>query len=146
MSAIFFLLAILFLIHEIGIFLNPGRSVDVTENLKDKNFLRSKEHTSGDKAQGCLFALVNLFYLFWSVIGLAFSSQWVPFLFLFVIGVVTGLVQKGLSMKNLQRSKFALGLRSLDSAVCAFVLFDIFMTHFNGDVWGSGMLKTILGL
>ncbi|NBW56722.1 hypothetical protein EBR43_02840 [bacterium] len=146
MSAIFFLLAILFLIHEIGIFLNPDKSVNIIENFKDKDFLKSKKHSSGEKAQGCLYALANLFYLFWGVIGLAFSSQWVPFLFLFVIGIVSGLVQKGLSMKNLQRSKFALGLRSLDSAVCAFVLFDIFMTHFNGDFWGSGMLKTILGL
>ena len=146
MTSIFFLLAIFFIIHEIGVFLNPSRSVDITENLKDKNFLKSKEHSSGDKAQGCLFALVNLFYFFWSVIGLAFSSQWVPFLFLFVVGVAAGLVQKGLSMKNLQRSKFALGLRSLDAAVCAFVIFDIFMTHFKGDIWGSGMLKMILGL
>jgi hypothetical protein len=146
MTTIFFLLAIFFMIHEIGVFLNPSRSVDITENLKDKNFLKSKEHSSGDKAQGCLFALANLFYLFWSVMGLAFSSQWVPFLFLFVIGVATGLIQKGLSMKNLQRSKFALGLRSLDALICAFVIFDIFMTHFKGDVWGSGMLKMILGL
>jgi hypothetical protein len=145
-TTIFFLLAIFFMIHEIGVFLNPSRSVDITENLKDKNFLKSKEHSSGDKAQGCLFALANLFYLFWSVMGLAFSSQWVPFLFLFVIGVATGLIQKGLSMKNLQRSKFALGLRSLDALICAFVIFDIFMTHFKGDVWGSGMLKMILGL
>lgn len=134
------------MIHEIGVFLNPSRSVDITENLKDKNFLKSKEHSSGDKAQGCLFALANLFYLFWSVMGLAFSSQWVPFLFLFVIGVAAGLIQKGLSMKNLQRSKFALGLRSLDALICAFVIFDIFMTHFKGDIWGSGMLKMILGL
>jgi hypothetical protein len=145
-TTIFFLLAIFFMIHEIGVFLNPSRSVDITENLKDKNFLKSKEHSSGDKAQGCLFALANLFYLFWSVMGLAFSSQWVPFLFLFVIGVATGLIQKGLSMKNLQRSKFALGLRSLDALICAFVIFDIFMTHFKGDIWGSGMLKMILGL
>jgi hypothetical protein len=145
-TTIFFLLAIFFMIHEIGVFLNPSRSVDITENLKDRNFLKSKEHSSGDKAQGCLFALANLFYLFWSVMGLAFSSQWVPFLFLFVIGVATGLIQKGLSMKNLQRSKFALGLRSLDALICAFVIFDIFMTHFKGDIWGSGMLKMILGL
>jgi hypothetical protein len=65
---------------------------------------------------------------------------------LFLIGIAAGLIQKGLSMKGLSKSKFALGLRSLDAAICAFVIFDIFMTHFNGDIWGAGVLKTILGL
>jgi len=146
MTAIFFLLAIFFMIHEVTVFLNPSKYGTHLENMKDQEFFKSDKYSTSDKAGGCIYALINIFYLFWSVIGLAFSSQWVPFLFLFLIGIAAGLIQKGLSMKGLSKSKFALGLRSLDAAICAFVIFDIFMTHFNGDIWGAGVLKTILGL
>ena len=99
-----------------------------------------------DKIGGCLFSLVQISYLIWTVIGLAFATQWLSFALLFLIGAVSGLVQKAFRMKSLDDTKFALGMRSIDALICAFVIFDIFMTHFRGDVWGTGLVRMLIGL
>jgi hypothetical protein len=87
-----------------------------------------------------------MFYLTWTIIGLAFATQWISFALLFLIGAVSGLIQKAFRMKGLDNSKAALGLRSIDALVCAFIIFDIFMTHFRGDVWGTGLVRVLIGL
>jgi hypothetical protein len=87
-----------------------------------------------------------MLYLVWTVIGLAFASQWILFALLFLIGAVSGIVQKAFRMKSLENSGVALGLRSIDALLCAFIIFDIFMTHFRGDVWGTGLVRMLIGL
>jgi len=144
MTSIFFILAVFFLFYEIGVALKPSKVNSRLKLLMDKDGF--KKAKTEDKIGGCLFALVQIFYLTWSIIGLAFAFQWISFALLFLIGVVSGLVQKGFRMKSLDNSKVALGLRSIDALLCAFIIFDIFMTHFRGDVWGTGLVRMLIGL
>ena len=144
MTSIFFILAVFFLFYEIGVALKPSKVNSRLKLLMDKDGF--KKAKTEDKIGGCLFALVQIFYLTWSIIGLAFAFQWISFALLFLIGVVSGLIQKGFRMKSLDNSKVALGLRSIDALLCAFIIFDIFMTHFRGDVWGTGLVRMLIGL
>ena len=144
MTSLFFILAVFFFFYEIGIALKPSKAALRLKQLMDKdNF---KELKTEDKIGGCLFSLVQMFYLTWTIIGIAFASQWISFALLFLIGAVAWLVQKAFRMKGLDDTKFALGIRSIDALICAFVIFDIFMTHFRGDVWGTGLVRMLIGL
>ena len=144
MTSIFFILAVFFLLYEIGVALKPSKVNSRLKQLMNKD--EFKKAKAEDKAGGCLFALTQMMYLAWSVIGLAFASQWISFALLFLIGVVSGLLNKAFRMKGLDNSKVALGLRSIDALLCAFIIFDIFMTHFRGDVWGTGLVRMLIGL
>ena len=144
MTSIFFILAVFFLFYEIGVALKPSKVNLRLKQLMDKD--KFKELKTEDKVGGCLFSLVQIFYLIWSVIGLAFASQWISFALLFAIGLVSGLLNKAFRMKKIEDSKVALGLRSIDALLCAFIIFDIFMTHFRGDVWGTGLVRMLIGL
>ena len=144
MTSLFFILAVFFFFYEIGVALKPSKAALRLKQLMDKdNF---KELKTEDKIGGCLFSLVQMFYLTWTIIGLAFATQWISFALLFLIGAVSGLIQKAFRMKSLDDTKFGLGMRSIDALICAFVIFDIFMTHFRGDVWGTGLVRVLIGL
>jgi hypothetical protein len=144
MTSIFFILAVFFLFYEIGVALKPSKVNLRLKQLMDKDNFKGLK--TEDKIGGCLFSLVQISYLIWTVIGLAFATQWLSFALLFLIGAVSGLVQKAFRMKGLDDTKFALGMRSIDALICAFVIFDIFMTHFRGDVWGTGLVRMLIGL
>ena len=144
MTSIFFILAVFFLFYEIGVALKPSKVNLRLKQLMDKDNFKGLK--TEDKIGGCLFSLVQISYLIWTVIGLAFATQWLSFALLFLIGAVAGLVQKAFRMKGLDDTKFALGMRSIDALICAFVIFDIFMTHFRGDVWGTGLVRMLIGL
>ena len=144
MTGVFFILAVFFFFYEIGVALKPSKVNRRLKQLMDKDNFKGLK--TEDKVGGCLFSLVQISYLIWTVIGLAFATQWISFALLFLIGVVSGLVQKAFRMKSLDNSKVALGLRSIDALLCAFIIFDIFMTHFRGDVWGTGLVRMLIGL
>ena len=144
MTSIFFILSVFFFFYEIRVALNPSKSTARLKQLMDKE--EFKKAKTDDKIGGCLFALNQMFYLTWTIIGLAFATQWISFALLFLISVISGLVQKAFRMKSLDNSKVALGMRSIDSLLCAFIIFDIFMTHFRGDVWGTGLVRVLIGL
>jgi len=144
MTSIFFILAVFFLFYEIGVALKPAKVNLRLKQLMDKD--KFKEAKTEDKIGGCLFAFVQIFYLIWTVLGLAFSFQWISFALLFAIGLVSGLFNKAFRMKKIEDSKVALGLRTIDALLCAFIIFDIFMTHFRGDVWGTGLVRAMFGL
>ena len=144
MTSIFFILAVFFLFYEIGVALKPSKVNLRLKQLMDKDNFKGLK--TEDKIGGCLFSLVQISYLIWTVIGLAFATQWLSFALLFLIGAVSGLVQKAFRMKSLDDTKFGLGMRSIDALICAFVIFDIFMTHFRGDVWGTGLVRMLIGL
>jgi hypothetical protein len=144
MTNLFFILAVFFFFYELGVALKPSKVNVRLKQLMDKD--KFKEAKTEDKIGGCLFSLVHMFYLTWTIIGLAFATQWISFVLLFLIGVVAGLVQKAFRMKSLDNSKAALGMRSIDALLCSFIIFDIFMTHFRGDVWGTGLVRMLIGL
>lgn len=144
MTGIFFILAVFFFFYEIRVALNPSKSTARLKQLMDKE--EFKKAKTDDKIGGCLFALNQMFYLTWTIIGLAFATQWISFALLFLISVISWLVQKAFRMKSLDNSKVALGLRSIDALLCSFIIFDIFMTHFRGDVWGTGLVRMLIGL
>ncbi len=144
MTGIFFILAVYFFFYEIRVALNPSKSTARLKQLMNKE--EFKKAKTEDKIGGCLFSLVQISYLIWTVIGIAFATQWLSFTLLFLIGVVAGLVQKAFRMKGLDDTKFALGMRSIDALLCAFIIFDIFMTHFRGDIWGTGLVRMLIGL
>jgi len=146
MTALFFLIGTIFLFHEITVFYNPRKFAVITKIMTDKEWIRSEETETRDKFSGCLYLLINISYLMWSVIGLAFSTQWLSFLVLFAVGIIYGLTNKMFRMKNMDQSVLAMGVKSLDALICAFVIFDIFMTHFQGEIWGTGFVRSIFGL
>lgn len=146
MTSLFFFLAVFFFFYELNVAYNPRRINQRINDIQKKEFFSSDETPKDEKLNGCLFALGNMLYMIWSMLGLAFSSQWLPFLLLFIIGMVSGLTNKAFKLKGWENSKVALGLRSLDSLACAFIIFDIFMTHFQGAVWGGGLVRAIFGL
>lgn len=146
MTALFFLIGTIFLFHELTVFYNPRKFAALTKKMTDKEWIRSKETETKDKVNGCLYLLINISYVIWCVIGLAFSTQWLSFIVLFVVGIIYGLTNKAFRMKNMDQSVLAMGVKSLDALICAFVIFDIFMTHFQGNIWGTGFVRSIFGL
>jgi hypothetical protein len=146
MTSLFFLITIAFLFHEIGTAINPSKSVKWLKKVKDKEYFKSPETETSEKLGGCWFAVVQMLYFLWCVLGLAFAHQWISFGLLFVIGIFAGLVQKGFRMKGWEESRLALFMRRIDSIICSVILLDIFMCHFRSDFWGSGIVGAIFGL
>ncbi len=146
MTTIFFLFTVIFIIYEVYVVFNPRKLNSMVKDITQKDFFKSDKATKDQKLNGCLLSMVHMFYLFWSILGLALATQWISFALLFVIGLISGLLNKALRMKGIEDTLFGLGWRVIDSAVSAVILFDIFMVHFRGDSWGAGIVKTVLGL
>ena len=131
MTSLFFFLAIVFFFYEFSVFINPQKDVDRINKLTSKEYLEDKEKPKSEKLNGCLFVFLQLGYLLWTFIGLAFATQWVSFLILVIIGLTAGITSTILKRFKLENSKFRLGIKIIDGLVCATIIADIFLVHFN---------------
>jgi hypothetical protein len=131
MTSLFFFLAIVFFFYEFSVFINPQKDVDRINKLTSKEYLENKDKPKSETLNGCLFVLLHLGYLLWTFIGLAFATQWVSFLILVIIGLTAGITSTILKRFKLENSKFRLGIKIIDGLVCATIIADIFLVHFN---------------
>lgn len=131
MTSLFFFLAIVFFFHEFSTFISPQKEVDRLTKFTSKEYLENKEKPKSDTLNGCLFVLLHMGYLLWAFIGLAFATQWVSFLILVIIGLISGITTKLFKQFKLENSKLRLGIKIIDGLVCATVIADIFLVHFN---------------
>jgi hypothetical protein len=141
MTSIFFFLAIVFFFYEFTTFLNPQKEVDRLKKYSSKEFHEDKEKPKSESMNGCLFVFLHIGYLLWTFIGLAFASQWESFLILVIMGLVSGITSSILKRFKLEYSKLRLGIKIIDGLVCATVIADIFLVHFNNT---SGLVNYFL--
>ena len=141
MTSIFFFLAIVFFFYEFTTFLNPQKEVDRLKKYSSKEFHEDKEKPKSESMNGCLFVFLHIGYLLWTFIGLAFASQWESFLILVIMGLVSGITSSILKRFKLEYSKIRLGIKIIDGLVCATVIADIFLVHFNNT---SGLVNYFL--
>lgn len=135
MTSLFFLSAILFFIYELRNAFNPDKYEALREDFTSGQIQDSDKRT---KLKGCLFLTINLFYFLWCLIGFVFASQFIAFAVLFFIGILQYLIEMAVTKSGFKGKRFSTAIRSIDALICAFVIFDIFMTHFRGDIWGTG--------
>ena len=131
MTSLFFFLAIVFFLYEFATFTSPQKEVDRLKKFTSKEYLEDKEKPKGEALNGCLFILLHLGYMLWTFIGLAFSTQWISFLILVVIGLISGITTKILKRFKLENSILRKGIKVIDGLVCAAIIADIFLVHFN---------------
>ena len=141
MTSLFFFLAIVFFFYEFSTILSPQKEVDRLKKFTSKEFLEDKEKPKSESMNGCLFVFLHLGYLLWTFIGLAFASQWESFLILVVMGLVSGITTSILKRFKLEYSIFRKGVKVIDALVCATVIADIFLVHFNNT---PGLVNTFL--
>ena len=141
MISLFFFLAIVFFLHEFTTFTSPQNEVDRLTKYTSKEFLEDKEKPKSESMNGCLFVLLHMGYLLWTFIGLAFASQWESFLILVVMGLVSGITTKILKRFKLENSILRKGIKVIDGLVCAAIIADIFLVHFNNT---SGLVNAFL--
>ena len=131
MTSLFFFLAIVFFFYEFNVFISPQKDADRITKLTSKEFLEDKDKPKSDSLNGCLFVLLHMGYLLWTFIGLAFATQWISFLILVIIGLTAGITSTILKRFKLENSKFRLAIKIIDGLVCATIIADIFLVHFN---------------
>jgi hypothetical protein len=131
MTSLFFFLAIVFFFYEFTTFLNPQKEVDRLKKFTSKEYLEDKEKPKSETLNGCLFVSLHISYMLWTFIGLAFASQWISFLILVVIGLVSGITSSILKRFKLDNSKLRLGIKIIDGLVCAAIIADIYLVHFH---------------
>ena len=141
MTSLFFFLAIVFFFYEFTTFLNPQKEVDRLKKFTSKEFLEDKEKPKSDALNGCLFVTLHMTYILWTFIGLAFASQWISFLILVVMGLVSGIASNILKRFKLEYSILRKGVKVIDALVCGTVIADIFLVHFNNT---SGLVNAFL--
>lgn len=81
MSYIFFSLAIFAIMYELMIVMNTRKVSKFITNMKHK---KGSEYNKEEK----VFAFLLLCYFIWGMVGLI-TSQWVLFLAMFIIGIIT---------------------------------------------------------
>lgn len=116
MTTFFFLIGMIFLVYEFSIILNPS------SNLKMLDYLKSEDKNK--KIQGCFIVFFNLFYLIWTIIGMALSHQWKYFALILLIGIFDGILNK--IFESLK-----VFMKRLDAIVSCIILFWIFINHFH---------------
>jgi hypothetical protein len=134
MTALFFIIGILFAIYEFNTFLNPRRELEFIRKIKkDKNYFSSdNENVSKDERnRGCVIAFIHIFYFLWGIIGIAAASQWKLFALLLLIGIVRGLLGKIYMKFKLDGGPVDLFTKSIDSISCCVIIFEIILVHFH---------------
>lgn len=153
MTTLFFLLLLIPLFAEIHDILNPARKIEKLKKFKEhgekakelKN--KKSEDNDGDfetrqnfrKEQvklekevkesmssllGTFFTVIT--YLILLVVGMLMSSQWILFLVLFLIGIVSG------GLKKISKNQIYHNIVTVvDSTICASLLLYIMINHFH---------------
>ena len=126
MTTFFFMIAIVFMMYELSVISNAKSRIQLTEELKNKEFW--KEAEKDIKAKGCMFLFMNMTYFVWAVIGVALASQWYMFILLFSIGIIEKMMLK--IVPNTEKYV----VKIVDASISAATLLWIFINHFHPGV------------
>jgi hypothetical protein len=123
MTTIFFLLSIVFILHEFYTmpFLNREFYDQLHENAKDKDKAKRsalvKEHPS--------YFLVMLMYVVWLFIGTMMASQWIFF------AVILGLSFLGAGLRKILPEEVMAFYKNVDVTVTVTILMWVTWHHFH---------------
>jgi hypothetical protein len=131
MTTLFFLLAILFLLYEVYGVINTRSFYEFKKSVADKSSFAE------DKSAGCLYLFIVMPYFIWGILGVALSDQWISFVILFAIGIVTSIISNTLKRIGHPDGVAKMLWLKIDALASAIMLADIFMVHFRGDVYTS---------
>jgi SOS-response transcriptional repressor LexA len=128
MATLFFLLTCIFFFYEINIFAKAKSNHELVTKMNEKGFWDS-ENGSPEKSslisRGCLYLLMNMFYMSWVIIGFALSSQWQFFLLLISQGIVQSMIKKIVSDDD------KVIVKKVNALISIVILGWIFMNHFH---------------
>lgn len=145
MTSLFFFLTIVFFFYELNVLLKPGEELARINRISTKDYYTS-DAPSSEKAGSCMFALLQMSYFLWTMLGIAFAWQWVSFLVILVVGFIFGFTRRGMKKAGYGEGTPVKALKVLDALVSMLILLDIFMTHFRTDYWGEGIIRRFIGL
>lgn len=134
MTALFFIVGILFAIYEFNVFLNPRRELEVMRKIKkDKNYFSSDNGnvSKDERNMGCVIAFIHIFYFLWAIIGVSVSSQWKLFSLLLLISIFRGLLGKIYIKLKLDGGPVDLFTKRIDSISCCVIILEIVLVHFH---------------
>lgn len=129
MTTAFFLLTVFFILYEAYALFSTRKFYEFKRAIAVK--------PDKKKSDGCLLISLVIPYIIWCVLGVALSDQWLSFLVLIGVGVVTSIISSLLKIADLSDSKLKLLLIKIDALISIILLVDIFMVHFRGDVYTS---------
>jgi len=129
MTTLFFLLTMFFILYEVYALFSTRKFYEFKKAIAAK--------PDKNKSDGCLLISLVIPYIIWCVLGVALSDQWLSFLVLIGVGVVTSIISSLLKIADLSDGKLKLLLIKIDALISIILLVDIFMVHFRGDVYTS---------
>lgn len=115
---IFILFSIIFIIHELLVFIDPY--------TYDKQLLNIRKNLSvgylnpNDRP----FIIFNLFYFIWSIIGML-TPLWPYFVTLILLGYISGI-----KIKAIEETIKRLRMRRIDSLIALTILFFLLVSNF----------------
>jgi cation transport ATPase len=123
MTTIFFLLTIIFVLHEAYTMplLNPEFYDKIRDNLKSKDKEKKSEFTKEHWG----FLLTGLLYLMWLLIGVIMSSQWILF------AVILGMSFVGSAVRKLLPDWLMKRYKDIDVLITIAILLYIAWNHFH---------------
>jgi len=137
MTHLFYLLGVIFFLHELVILRHPKPYLDKIRKVSKEN----EENNDGegyevknfgdmDKDQKKLvkLAFFSLFYFIWLVIGCVFASQWMTFVGLTAFGIIIAFFRKRLYNNNTMGS---LRVIRFDALVSSLILAFLILNHFH---------------
>lgn len=127
MKHLFYFIAIIPIIWEIFVFVNPKKVATFISILREKSKynLTEKNYTNTEKA----FSILNLGYMVWTIAGL-FSSQWVLFIFLTILGIMP------------KKHYITIWIDSLISlGLLIFIILNVYHLHIDVYAWMLDLLK-----
>ena len=119
MITIFYLFTLLFIGYELVVLLKPYKFKDLAAPFKE--YIQTKQITY-DFITAIWLAVVQLFYLLWSIVGL-FSSNARYFLILLLLGMLTSILKKLFSKADIV-------IIGLDAFCSITILCVIFISYF----------------
>ena len=119
MTELFYLLGIVYIAYELYNAINPQRRLSTVEFLKDEDIVIKTYKID-------TYTILGLSYSIWTIIGIIFSSQFLLFITLMVIGILTVIFKKVYPSRNQ-----VLALITMDAIACIIVLSLIVYKHFS---------------
>ena len=120
MTTIFFLLTVFFILYEAYALFSTRKFYEFKKAIASNK----------NKSDGCLLISLVISYLIWCALGVALSDQWLSFLALIGVGVVTSIISYLLKIADLSDGKLKMLLLKMDASISIIMLVDIFMVHF----------------
>ena len=132
MTHLFYLLGVIFFLHELTVLAKPKQYLDrlrkISKQSDDEH--ETIDYGSMNKEQKgiVMFAIFNFAYFVWLVIGCLFASQWLFFVGLTAFGISIGFLRRRLYKNDTMGS---LRIIKFDALVSSLLLAFMILNHFH---------------